>query len=227
MTRPHRHADAPTDDSVRCGCILEEGSPDERATLPRPPDFRVPGETEARVWWRDSEYFVDIFDTDRVVAAAVLGGRDIYLNRSQRDKVDGQLLAHEYGHCLGYEHWWGSVMDPYVDFNQDGQGGESLRDISRDVFESLADARVIDWGTRRGRWAVTAAITLAARGHMSQDDVTYAITRAARGDHVDALWLSDFDGFGRDDIPQDQLPKGTFYQAGYEMGDDREGKAHR
>jgi len=199
--------------SKRCACSIDQDQREQHRQPAREgdPDFYVNGDKKVGVWWTDESYFKNVFGTTRVVASA--GGDHINLNRQLSHLVDGQLLGHEYAHNLGYGHIDGTVVDTYLDLNEDGKGGDSLTEVSRDVFESMDGALVIDWSDGGG-WGYKEVLVEYLRGNTHRGDMQYAFYQWRHGDRTDAFFTSNFSSFGRDDFPEEQLPRGSFYSAG-------------
>ena len=170
----------------------------------------IEGTVESHVFWQPESFFEEHFGDGDMVAYAFVDGVVIYLNKSQKDKIDHRTLAHEYGHNLGLGHEFGSLMDPWEDGNEDGKGGESLHEMSRTVFENLDNAKVIDWSEA----SIQDVLTIIKNGNMgitSFKDVMYAINQYNSGDRVDAYWTDNFTEKGGEAFPT--KPKGTFYTA--------------
>lgn len=197
---------------MECRC---EHPPENTAALSLvdgDPDFYLDGSKRSRVYWKSAKHFEEKGWSPWVLAYAYIGHNEIVLNEGRAGWIDYDVLAHEYGHNLGYEHIKGTVMNPSIGGMDDGMNGAPLTDTSRNVFAKFGGATVFDWD---GASAIKHLGTVSShytRGHTSMRTLGYAGSRYARGNGSDAFYTGYWDEFAdHDGVRKKNINKGQFY----------------
>lgn len=193
---------------MSCDCVAQH---DEKAIrtseLHTGPNFQITGEKDVTVWWVEGDA-TDYFNSNAIATA---GGDTIHLNSDVAHLIDYDILAHEYGHCLGYGHIDGTLMDMYAGGHEDGKGKQPLAPESREIFERMDGVVVCGWD----EGDIAALGTVAGHytsGYSTMRTLGYAGREYARRQSVDAFYTGYWDGFaGYSGVKDKHINKGQFY----------------
>jgi len=192
-------------DHCKCGAVDHDR---DHAAMRGEPAFTVESDAKTHhVYWRSREHFEDLFSRYTYAYAGV--GRDyIVLNEWQAGAIDNEIVAHEVGHNLGYNHVDESVMDGNAMDSADRADGVELHDVSVAVFEAMDDVLVGEW--TRGQ--VTSLVRRYFQSEaIPRPAVIHAIRRYMRGEGPDALFLDDWRLGDNPDVLDKHLLAGSFY----------------
>lgn len=187
--------------SPRCGGTFDD---DALRAPDGPPDFELiaDGRTIA-VYWVDAEWFGD--DAESVVGRA--GGDTIILNRGEAGWIDHAVLAHEVGHCLGWGHVDGTLMDPFVFGADDADAETELSNPTQKIIAAIDGYRLCAWTVADVRAIINAWV----HGETTIDHARYAINRWSADEYSDAYFGAGWDGFGGEFEPTDRRCRAGVY----------------
>lgn len=190
-------------DECRCGVV--DPADDDLAGLSGPPDFTVESTQKThRIYWRSGDHVTEKFGPGAIGYAAV-GGDYIVLNRDQTHFLSNDVLAHEIGHNLGYEHVDGSVMDATVFGMTDDRPGVPLHETSVEIFRAIDGVLLGEWTRSQVQQVVRAAV----RSDLPRSAAVRAVTRYVRDEGPDALFRTNW-GLDRF-APAGVLQAGEYY----------------
>jgi len=154
-------------------------------------EFTITGEKTVSVSWRDGSHF-----RDGIVAHARVGGDHIDLNKARKHYVSNDVLLHELGHCLGFEHdrdgdtTYGSVMDYDM---PDRDRDASLDATTVEIAAAFDGFRVIDWSLRDTLYLIAEFNA----GRLDGAHVRWALAQFnGDGDSRVVYYADDWDDFG-------------------------------
>lgn len=187
-----------------CSGIVED---DDEQELRDDPDFVVEAETgpDADCYWRSAEYFDGEYDPYTVAVAYT--SDKIELNRGMADSISNTVIAHEYGHIIGYAHREETLMDPVLSAAKDS--GPPTNFIEREIIRTMDGSRLIDWDLD-GKGALLDIAANFRDDHADADALLYAATRFREEADHDAYYLTDWDHFGGESQAKSQ--SGEFFR---------------
>jgi len=180
----------------RCGGCLTTA-----ATPTRNPDFRVTGTDRdgdritVPVYWRSSSWFETETQYDNPVGAAYPSQPAIYLNEQYDLSIDHSVVAHEFGHIIGYGHIDGTVMGSSPLKMGDKQQKGHLEPESIDIFERLDGCHVARWGDN-GIRSLGIVATAYSRRQIGIKTLGYAASLYAKGTGESAWFRTDWGKYG-------------------------------
>jgi hypothetical protein len=199
-------------DGVEC-VEVEKG---QISTSRGEPDFVASGSgAPVSAYWRSAEWFQDTLGSTPV-AAAVIGGTEMFFNSDRESEVTDDVIAHELAHSLGFRHGddRGIVQPLTVGFTVgDKSPNEALKESTREVATTFDAYAYMEW-TAADLGVVT---TVYGGGDTRAVQVGHASTKyGEESDKTGMFFMSSFDGHGGRVTPgyrsdPDRIYTGHFY----------------
>jgi hypothetical protein len=150
--------------------------------------FTITGEKEVSVTWKPPDHF-----DGNAIAHALRNDNVIHLNEAWEKHVSNYVILHELGHCLGYGHIDGTVMNKYLASTGDMGQGVSVSDVTSDIVSSFDGFRLVDLGDTSD---ILTLVDEWSDGRMRTPQILYTLDKWRDDSCQKAYYTTSWDGFG-------------------------------